>query len=237
MKNTKDAVYELYLNGQNTIHVSTGNIKVGKGIFNLSLLPTDDVLTKKDGTVLTNIKGTCDGCCDGCKHACYAVKSCVCHHNSVIPAWGENTLLARENMDEFFHQLDRFFSENIVGVFRWHVGGEFFSKEYMKRVYEFCSKHDDTKFYVYTKRFAWLEELHELKPNNLVVNVSIWHNNYDNPLGYPTFVYDDGTDETVSAMPHCPAVDKDGHETGITCAKCRRCFTAKMGNNIAVYAH
>lgn len=231
------AKYNLYLNGENRIHITGGNKKIGKGVFNISLLPSDEPLTKKDGTVLTNIKGTCGGCCEGCKGSCYAVNSCVYHHNSVIPAWGENTLLARENMDEFFHQFDTFFAENIVSVFRWHVGGEFFSKEYMEAVYEFCARHEDVKFYAYTKRFQWLEELDSVKPSNLVVNVSIWHNNYNNPLGYPTFIYDDGTDEAVSSLPHCPAVDKDGHETGVTCAKCRRCFTAKNGNNIAVYAH
>lgn len=231
------AKYNLYLNGTTRIHITGGNAKIGKGIFNISLLPSDAPLTKKDGTVLTNISGTCKGCCDGCKGACYAVNSCVYHHNSVIPAWGENTLLARENMIEFFHQLNVFFDENIVSVFRWHVGGEFFSKTYMREVYDFCANHPDTRFYCYTKRFTWLEELHEFKPANLVVNVSIWHNNYSNPLNYPTFIYDDGIDENIAKLPHCPAVDKDGHETGVTCAKCRRCFTAKEGNNVAVYAH
>jgi len=231
------AKYNLYMNGETRIHITGGNAKIGKGVFNISLLPSDEPLTKKDGTVLTNLKGTCGGCCDGCKNNCYAVKQAVYHHNSVIKAWGENTLLARENMDEFFHQLDIFFNENIVSVFRWHVGGEFFSKEYMRAVYEFCARHEDVKFYTYTKRFSWLEELDEYKPSNLVVNVSQWHNNYSNPLNYPTFEYDDGTIEEVANLPHCPAVDKDGHETGITCAKCRRCFTAKNGNRIAVYAH
>ena len=231
------AKYNLYLNGMTRIHITGGNAKIGKGIFNISLLPSDSPITKKDGTQLTNITGTCKGCCEGCKGNCYAMKSCTQHHNSVIPAWGENTLLARENMTEFFHQLDVFFNENIVSVFRWHVGGEFFSKEYMRAVYDFCAKYPDTKFYVYTKRFQWVEDLHKFKPDNLVVNVSIWHNNYNNPLNYPTFVYDDGTDDKVSKMPHCPAVDKDGHETGVTCAKCRRCFIAKEGSNMAVYAH
>ena len=153
------AKYNLYLNGTNKIHITGGKVKIGKGIFNISLLPSDAPLTKKDGTILTNISGTCKGCCDGCKNNCYAVKQAVYHHNSVITAWGENTILARENMAEFFRQLDIFFSENIVSVFRWHVGGEFFSKEYMKGVYDFCAKHPETRFYCYTKRFQWVEEL------------------------------------------------------------------------------
>ena len=117
------AKYKLDLNGEARIHITGGNAKIGKGVFNISLLPSDEPLTKKDGTQLTNIKGTCNGCCGGCKNNCYAVKQAVYHHNSVIKVWGENTLLARENMEEFFHQLDIFFNENIVAVFRWHVGG------------------------------------------------------------------------------------------------------------------
>lgn len=232
-----DVMYEIYMNGFNSIHISNGNGKIGKGVYNISLLPSDEPLKLKNGKQLTNLRGTCTGCCKGCKNACYAVDSATRYHNTVIKAWGENTLLARENMEEFFHQLDRFFNENIVSVFRWHVGGEFFSIEYMRNVYAFCESHKDVKFYVYTKRFDWLEKLDDVKPDNLVVNVSIWHNNYDNPLHYPTFIYDDGTDENISKLPHCPAVDKNGHKTGVTCAKCRRCFTAQKGNDIAVYAH
>ena len=231
------AKYNLYLDGTNKIHITGGNAKIGKGVYNISLLPSDTPLTKKDGTVLTNITGTCGGCCAGCKNDCYAVKQAVYHHNSVIKAWGDNTILAREDRDEFFHQLDDYFKKNIVSVFRWHVGGEFFSKGYMVNVYQFCAKHPETKFYVYTKRFAWLEELDRFKPDNLTINVSIWHKNYSNPLNYPEFIYDDGTDPEVSKLPHCPAVNKDGHETGITCAQCRHCFTAKQGDKKAVYAH
>lgn len=229
--------YEIYFNGENHIHVIDGNKKLGKGVFNISLLPSDKPLKLKSGVQLTNLKGTCGGCCESCKNNCYAVNSCVCHHNSVIPAWGENTLLARENMEEFFRQLEIYFNDNIISVFRWHVGGEFFSKEYMKAVYEFCAKHSETRFYAYTKRFDWLEELNEFKPSNLIINVSIWHKNYSNPLNYPEFIYDDGTEKELENVPHCPAVDKSGHETGVTCSKCRRCFKAKNGDKIAVYAH
>jgi hypothetical protein len=140
-------------------------------------------------------------------------------------------------MEEFFRQLEIYFNDNIISVFRWHVGGEFFSKEYMQAVYEFCANHPETRFYAYTKRFDWLEELNEFKPSNLIINVSIWHKNYNNPLNYPEFIYDDGTEKELENVPHCPAVDKAGHETGITCSKCRRCFKAKAGDKIAVYAH
>ena len=51
------------------LHISKGNSKLGEGVFNISLLPSDTPLSKKDGTKLTNIAGTCGGCCDNCKHS------------------------------------------------------------------------------------------------------------------------------------------------------------------------
>ena len=44
-------------------------------------------------------------------------------------------------------------------------------------------------------------------------------------------------DKTLEKVYHCPAVDKNGHETGVTCAKCKRCIVAKRGEKTAVYAH
>ena len=46
--------YNLYLDGTNKIHVTGGNAKIGKGVFNISLLPSDEPLTKKDGTNINN---------------------------------------------------------------------------------------------------------------------------------------------------------------------------------------
>ena len=57
------ATYNLFLDGTNRIHITGGNTKIGRGVFNISLLPSDEPLQKKDGKVLTNIKGTCGGCC------------------------------------------------------------------------------------------------------------------------------------------------------------------------------
>jgi hypothetical protein len=74
------AKYNLYLNGENHVHISDGNKKLGNGVFNISLLPSDKPLIKNDGTQLVNICGTCGGVCSECKENCYAVKSAIIHH-------------------------------------------------------------------------------------------------------------------------------------------------------------
>ena len=239
---TNGVVYNLYITGDTHIHVSKGNEKLGEGVWNISLLPGDTPLKRKDGLQLTNIAGTCGGCCEGCKKACYAIKSATVHHNKVIPAWGENTMLAREDMKTFFAELQTFLDRTEVSTMRVHVGGEFFSFEYMVAWIQFALKNNDVNFYFYTKRFKWLEDAEDifgdrLTKENVHPLVSIWHKNYSNPRGFAEFIYDDETEPELKHVHHCPAVDKNGHETGVTCAKCRRCRNAKKGDKIAVYAH
>ena len=80
------------------LHVSKGNSKIGKGVYNFSTLPGNEknLLKLKTGTLLTDIPGTCSKHCSTCfSDGCYAVKSACLHSNVVIKAWAENTLLLR----------------------------------------------------------------------------------------------------------------------------------------------
>ena len=230
------AKYNLFLNGENHLHISCGNNKLGKGIHNISLLPSDTPLCNKKGDQLVNISGTCGGCCSECKNNCYAVKTALYHHNSCIPAWGDNTLLARHNLEQFKRELLTYLDKNIVGAFRWHVSGEIPSRDYLEMMLDVSRETPTTQFYVYTKRYEWIEEVADRIPDNLHVTVSVWHSNYNNPCGFHEFIYDDGTEDLENVY-HCPAVDKNGRETGVTCAKCKRCIHAKKGEKTAVYAH
>lgn len=229
--------YFAELNEDSHIHVTDGNTKIGK-ILNISTLPTGELLKRKDGLVYTNVKGTCGGCCENCKHDCYAVKFCGVHNNSVIPSYAENTLLLREKPDQYFAELRDILLKNEGAALRVHVSGEFDSYDHMKRHMDLGTEVDNLQYF-YTKRYAWLEDLDNkgLIPDNVKPTVSIWHNNYDNPNKFHEFIYDDGTDPEVAKLPHCPAVDKNGHSTGVTCDVCKRCQRAERGMKTAVYAH
>lgn len=231
------AKYEAYLTGDTHVHVSTRNSKIGNGIYNVSLLPGCRLLRKKDGTLLSNIPGTCGGCCENCEDCCYALRYTIYHHNTCILAYQDNTLLALYDPDRYWGELQSYIDNGVVAIFRFHVAGEIPNEDYLVRLIKFSIKNPDVKFYIYTKRFAWVEKHSDEVPFNLHILVSIWHKNYDNPKGFAEFIYDDGTDPEVAALPHCPAVDKNGNETGITCARCKHCPNAKRGDRIAVYAH
>lgn len=231
--------YESYLTNETHLHIQNGNLKLGKGIYSINLLAGDKPLERKDGIQLTNVSGTCSGCCKDCKTDCYAIRTQI-FRNKNIPSWADNTLLARFDVDRFFYELQTFIDNNIVSAIRYHSFGEIPTYEYLLHMVDIAKRNEEVRFYTYTKRFEWVEKYISENgdfPINLIINVSIWHNNYDNPYNLPEFIYDDGTDPNLEKIPHCPAIDKNGNETGFTCAKCKKCLKAKNGDKIAVYSH
>lgn len=244
-------LYPIYDNGQLHVAISQGNMKLGN-IPQFNTLPGDEPLKLKNGQVLTNIKGTCGGCCTDCKASCYAIRSACLHHNATIKAWGGNTVIARTDPKKVKKEIKEFCQKNIVKYFRFHTSGEFESIEQIKLYCEICNEIDDVIFYVYTKRFDLIYKYFVIEgnelPDNFIINLSEWHGNieeFKRNCRYNTsffdklnvFAYDDNCEKAAyaSTLVHCPAIDKTGHETGITCAQCRRCM--KHGSKTAVYAH
>lgn len=238
----ENVLYPMTYHKDMTISLVNGNNKVGKGIWCFNTLPGDEPLSNSTKGKLTNIRGTCSGCCDGCANKCYAIRDGKLHHNSCIPAWSKNTLLARYNIDGMFAQLKSSLMKKKAAVLRWHSAGEIESYNYLLHMVKLAVDMPQTQFYCYTKRFDYITQyLNEFKkfPKNLVVNISVWHGN---DAGYNfgnlnKFVYDDGTDTKVKKMRHCPAVDKNGNSTGFTCAQCGWCFKGNYGRVTAVYSH
>ena len=224
------------------ISLANGNNKVGKGVWCFNTLPGDKPLATSTKGQLTNIRGTCGGCCDGCERACYAVRDGRLHHNACIPAWGKNTLIARHDIDGMFAQLKNSLIKNKAKIMRWHSSGEIENYNYLLHMIKLAVELPNVQFYCYTKRFDLIDKyLNEFKkfPKNFVVNISVWH---DNDKGYDfgkcnKFVYDDGTDPKIAKMRHCPAVDKNGHSTGVKCSQCGWCFKGNYGRVTAVYEH
>ena len=255
MQNVNTPKYSIYDNGQLHISISQRNGKLGN-IPQFNTLPGDEPLKLGSGQPLTNIVGTCGKHCADCKASCYAVRAATYHHNSVIPAWGKNTVILRNDPDKVKKEITEFCKKNVVKYFRYHAAGEFESVEQIKLYCDICKENPDVIFYTYTKRFDllvqfFLKEKNEM-PENLVINLSEWHGNLkefidenDDITGQVetlfnkmnVFAFDDKTEKSAYAatLVHCPAIDKTGHETGITCAQCRRCM--KAGHKTAVFAH
>jgi hypothetical protein len=235
-------LYEINYDSTMKISLVKGNSKLGKGVYAFNLLPGDAPLSTKDKGQLTNVRGTCGGCCDGCENACYAVNDARRYHNTCIPSLGKNTVIMRHSLDDGFSQIKDELISKKVQVLRWHSSGEIFSYDYLLHMVRLANELPHVKFYFYTKRFAFVERYlgeYGQFPVNLVCNISEWKGN---TVGFKldglnVFTYDDGTDESLKSVPHCPAVDKHGHKTGINCDQCGRCFAGNRGRVTAVYAH
>ena len=252
MDNKTTPKYQINYSEDLHISISKGNIKVGN-IPQFNTLPGDEALKLSSGQVLTNVKGTCAGCCSDCKHSCYAVKCCMYHHNSIIPAWAKNTVIMRSDPEKVRREINEFCAKNAVKYFRYHTSGEIESQEQLKLYCDICKDNDDVIFYVYTKRFDLLNEYFVKKgnslPENFIINLSEWHGNLKPYLESSDagtkeffsklniFAFDDKSEkaEFAAGLVHCPAIDKTGHETGVTCAQCKRCM--KAGHRTSVYEH
>lgn len=239
--NKKEPMYPVYDYGDLNVTMSHRNNKLGN-IPQFNLLPGNKPLRKKDGRLLTNINGTCGKHCAECFHDCYAVRFIRVHHNVCVKAYAANTVILRHNPEKLRKAIKEYCDKNIVKYFRFHTSGELESVEQFQLYCDICKDNPDVIFYIYTKAFeileAWIEKYVKF-PKNMVVNLSQWNDNLEGVSDRlkrqcSIFAYDDG-DTDLSSMFHCPAVDRKGHETGITCAECRRCM--KKGNVTAVYAH
>ena len=238
----ENVMYQINYEPAMQISLAKGNSKLGKGVYALNLMPGSKPLSTKDKGQLTNVVGTCSGCCDGCENFCYAVRDARRYHNTVIPSVGKNTVIMRHDMDGGFKQVKEKLIENKAKVLRWHSSGEIMNYNYLLHMVKLAVELPDVQFYFYTKRFGliekYLNECGEL-PENLVCNISEWKGNTEgyNLEGLNKFVYDDGTDPEMEKLTHCPAVDKKGHKTGVTCDACGRCFSGNKGIITAVYDH
>ena len=221
-----------------TVHITKGNGKTG--IWSVSLLAGNDS-HGYDGTIpavykelAAECRGTCGCDCPGC----YAKGST--RYPDYFLNLVENTYLARKNPAEFWRAVEKevFGGVMIPAVFRIHDSGEFFSVEYMRECFAFVARHPETRFGAFTKRADLLEAVGlENIPANFTLSCSPWPG-YCEPIGdLPQFCYDDGSNPEIAGLHHCPAVDKDGHRTGVQCAQCQHCYRAKRGERWAVYAH
>lgn len=237
-----EVMYNINYNEEMVVSLVKGNSKLGKKVFAFNLMPGDKPISTKDKGELTNVWGTCVGCCDGCQNHCYAVRDTRRHHNKVIPSVGKNTVIMRHDMDKGFKQIKEALIKNKAKILRLHSSGEIMNYDYLLHMVKLAVETPDVLFYFYTKRFAFMEQyLKECGalPENLVCNISEWKGNTEGYQldGLNKFVYDDGTDPAIAKLTHCPAVDKKGKKTGVTCSQCQRCFSGNKGIVTAVYDH
>lgn len=200
------------------VRISAGNKKLGN-IPNVSLLPVLDC-----------------GNCSCCAKSCYDLRNDMIYKES-INARTVNSLIFATDPERYFREIDAWLTFHFPRAFRWHVGGDIKSTEYLANMVEIAVRHKEIKFLCFTKMFRVINEYidnNNTIPPNLKIIFSGWKgldmpNPYNFPSAHPLF-----PDGSTSA--------KDGAKlcTG-NCAQClsenRLCWSLKEGEEIISPAH
>lgn len=196
----------------NGFNISEGNAKMG-------MIPSFSV---------TPIK-TC-ACGVPCTKDCYAVKMCRRLKN-VATAYENNYQLMKseDGYDWLLNIINTYLYIRPTRFFRWNVGGDIFSWEYMNVIHNVANMNIDVVFLVYTKQYHTVNEFYRLhkKPANLRIIYSNWKEwQCENPHNFPVAEYAEKGDDV-----------KDGFVCGGNCAACRYCYNMQAGQKVIFYKH
>lgn len=199
------------------VFISAGNRKTGFAVPSVSLIPVADC-----------------GNCSSCSRLCYDLRN-DCIYNGVIQSRAKNSAIARTQIDRYFAEISA--ACKAFRFFRWHIGGDILSAEYLAGMIRTAQENPQTLFLAFTKRYdlinAYLDSGAEL-PSNLQVIFSDWpgakmNNPYNMPTSSPIFA--DGTRAGSADAITCPG----------DCSNCAvmgsGCWTLKRGQCVIFPAH
>lgn len=174
--------------------ISDGNIKVGN-VKNVSLPPII----------------SCHNCHE-CKKECYDIKACIQYKN-VMNARARNYSILKRNFDLYWYQIRSKISRmKKVKYFRFHVGGDMVSKEYLVEVIKTAKMFPHIRFWTYTKYHAivntYVRENGGSKGKAIPANLSIMFSEWSgmemvNPYGFGTFIAVDKGQTPPENVWHC----------------------------------
>lgn len=181
------------------ICISKGNRKIGR-VMNVSLMPIM----------------TCANC-NECKYFRYDVKACVQYPHNVLDARIRNTVLATQNMPEYFNRIRWAIKRRKKNkFFRWHVAGDILNKEYFAEMVAIAKEFPEFIFWTYTKNYSIVNSFcdefgRDAIPGNLSIMFSEWDGlKMDNPYNFPVFACKlkagnkNRTEESFQSMHKCP---------------------------------
>ena len=166
-----------------------------------------------------------------CHFDCYYRRHCE-RFKKVCSNGAENYAACKNSLWEVEGYLNWYFDNpNAPRLFRIHVGGDFFSLDYLKMWLRVVEKHPDTRFLAFTKRFDLLAQLNEILPNNFSLILSAWPGmEIPNDLRsrFPVAWMQDGTENRVPET----AIECSGN-----CMECQAKCWALSGHDVVFHKH
>lgn len=203
------------------VKFSTGNRKTGALVPSVSLIPVADC-----------------GNCKVCSRGCYDVRN-VCFQKTVQLARANNSAIAHDDMERYFHEVYEYIVTKKCKFFRFHVGADTLSFWYLEHMVDIAKRVPECQILAFTKMYGlvnhWLDQNGQF-PGNLHIIFSDWRGaEFENPHGLPVSspLWPDG-----EKGPHC--TDKS-YLCGGDCSECavenKGCWSAKTGDTILFEAH
>jgi len=167
-----------------------------------------------------------------CLSTCYAAKM-ERIYPTVKNSWKNNyDLLQKYWGDVFVNDICAAIRKKKPELFRWHVGGDIFSKDYLDNMCLIAKKNKDVKFWAFTKQFSVLEDYDDKIPENLTIVLSVW----------PPHVPSDELKEKYGCCYFQDAeenydVPEDAFICDGDCEMCRRCVELRANESVVIYKH
>lgn len=163
--------------------------------------------------------------CSLCKKKCYALKSWR-RFAGTRKAWSENSRMAHNKRDNYFHMVWEYLLKKWPATFRWHVAGDILDQDYYDRMVYLAEEFTQTKFLCFTKRF---DLNFDRRPDNLAMVFSRWPGDERTavrPERLPNSWVQDGTETRIPEG----AIKCTGR-----CDQCFMCWHIKAGKDGHVY--
>lgn len=228
-------------------HPTLLNDKLGgkkQRIMAVSYVPGKDLLTLRNGTLVSDCIGTCKNVdCSTCGrcNVCYAIDSYI-QYPAVTKNRVENTMQLREDIDKHFEDIYNTIIRHKIQILRYTESGEIEDYRHFEYLIRLTNRLPKVQVYAYTKNYEVLREYFsrglEL-PENLTILVSVWgeqgikeYQEFSSHKNIKCFA----VNSNMKYDAICPAFkqDKNGrvyrvHTDAVKCGNCGLC-TGKAPN-------
>jgi hypothetical protein len=169
-----------------TLSISRGNIKMGR-VPSVSL---PHIITCNPVAPCAQLGA------DG-RAPCY-VDRIVRLRPNVRAAYARNLRILRASHIEYFGQLAEFIDRARPRWFRFHVSGDWITRDHMRGAFTFARAFPSVRFLAFSKRLSWFPVASTV-PRTFALIASLWPGWGKRPRGYRVAYMNDGTETRITA--------------------------------------
>ena len=209
-----------------------GNSKLGPGVYTWS--------------IPSGLKEICVGASELCLLLCYAMRGHFRHRNTKE---SHRKNYEKSLQKDFVATMVAAIRYLLASVVRIHVGGDFYSAEYVNKWISIAKRNSNVTFYAYTRSWRDPDILEALKEFSQLPNVYLWFSTdketgaapkvkgvrtcylqldySDMPKWSIDLVFREDTRAVVKWIKNSLVCPAENGITNVSCTRCKLCFTNK----------